>query len=158
MKLCPCNSNLPYADCCGLLHTGGKIAPTAESLMRSRYTAYVVKDVDYLLRTWHPSTRPSGIDADTIPDWHTLQIIHTEKGMESDGHGIVEFRAMASSNKQILSLHEISRFVKEDGQWFYVDGDIVDDSPPGQVRSQKIGRNAPCPCGSGKKAKKCCGA
>lgn len=122
--------------------------------MRSRYTAYVVKDVDYLLKTWHPSTRPATIVADTIPEWFSLRIVPTEAGNESDTHGVVEFKAEAISQKKIFSLHEVSRFVKENNQWLYVDGDII-ESPPGI--HHKVGRNARCPCGSGKKYKKCCG-
>lgn len=125
--------------------------------MRSRYTAYVVKDVGYLLRTWHPSTRPADLDPATIADWQSLQIIRTEKGLATDNEGIVEFIATALSQQKILSLHEVSRFVKEDGHWFYVDGDIKKNSPPAAHAAKKAGRNDPCPCGSGKKFKKCCG-
>jgi SEC-C motif-containing protein len=125
--------------------------------MRSRYTGYVAREVSYLLKTWHPSTRPSDIDTATIPDWHGLQIIRTEKGKETDKEGVVEFIATALSRRKILSLHEAGRFIKEDGQWFYVDGDIMEDSPSVAVAARKVGRNDPCPCGSGKKFKKCCG-
>lgn len=124
--------------------------------MRSRYTAYVVRDVDYLIKTWHPSTRPISISPDTIPEWYGLYIVHTEDGTATDDKGIVEFKATALSQKKIWRLHEISRFKKEDGQWFYIDGDIKGDSPPVVRRGEKVGRNDPCPCGSGKKFKKCC--
>jgi len=125
--------------------------------MRSRYTAYVVRDISYLLRSWHPSTRPGSIDPAAIPAWHELQIIHTEKGHETDNEGIVEFQALAFSQKNILRLHEVSRFMKENDQWLYVDGDIKDDTLPVEGHEPKVGRNAPCPCGSGRKFKKCCG-
>jgi SEC-C motif-containing protein len=125
--------------------------------MRSRYSAYVVRDIAYLLRSWHPSTRPDKIDPVAIPAWYELIIIHTEKGQETDNEGVVEFQAAAFSQKSILSLHEVSRFVKENNQWFYVDGEIKDDSHPVEGHEPKVGRNSPCPCGSGRKFKKCCG-
>ena len=157
-KLCPCNSGASYAGCCELLFSGASTATTAESLMRSRYTAYVVGYIDYLLRTWHPSTRPADIDPATIPKWLDLRIIRTEKGMEKDNEGVVEFKASSLYQKKAVNLHEVSRFVKENGQWLYVDGDIQEDIKLEPVRVIKVGRNDPCSCGSGKKFKKCCGA
>jgi SEC-C motif domain protein len=153
-SICPCNSGNSYSLCCEPLIAGHKNAVTAEALMRSRYTAYVVKDADYLLRTWHQSTKPAAIASATIPDWYGLHVVRTEVGDEGDTHGVVEFKAKAIFRKKVWNLHEVSRFVKENNQWFYVDGDIL-ESPP--VTSNKVGRNAPCPCGSGKKYKKCCG-
>lgn len=125
--------------------------------MRSRYTAYVVHETDYLLKSWHPLTRPSGIDPETVPEWCKLHIIRTDAGSEQDEQGMVEFRATALSGTKVITLHEISRFVKEDDRWFYVDGDVLDNTPSAAAPLQKTGRNAPCPCGSGKKYKKCCG-
>jgi len=153
---CPCNSGAPYTECCDPLLSGSRSATTAEALMRSRYSAYVVRDVAYLLRTWHPSTRPLTIEPTTIPDWHGLHVIHTEKGMETDDEGVVEFEASSLSLEKIWRLHEVSRFVKENGRWLYVDGDIKGDLPPAERSGPKVGRNDPCPCGSGKKFKKCC--
>ncbi|PXF60388.1 MAG: hypothetical protein C4B58_00715 [Deltaproteobacteria bacterium] len=153
---CPCNSGKPYSNCCEPLLTGDKNAITAEALMRSRYTAYVERNTNYLLKTWHSSTRPANIDPATIPEWYGLHIINTEAGGETDNKGLVEFKAISLSHKKIWQLHETNRFVKEDGQWFYVDGDILGDSPPIR-KNKKVGRNEPCPCGSGKKFKKCCG-
>lgn len=114
----------------------------------------VVKDVNYLLRSWHSSRRPAAIVSSEIPEWCALYVVRTEAGRESDYHGVVEFKAEAISQKKIFNLHEVSRFVKEHNQWLYVDGDII-ESPP--VIHNKVGRNARCPCGSGKKYKKCCG-
>ena len=156
-KPCPCNLGDPYSTCCEPLLTRDKNASTAEALMRSRYTAYVLLDVNYLLKTWHPSTRPANIDPATIPEWYGLHIVRTALGSETDDQGIVEFKATSLSQKKAWKLHEVSRFVKEDGQWFYVDGDIQGDPPPPVIRAKKVGRNEPCPCGSGKKFKKCCG-
>jgi SEC-C motif-containing protein len=122
--ICPCNSNKPYSTCCEPLLAGDKNAITAENLMRSRYTAYVQRDVKYLLKTWHPSTRPANIDPATISEWYGLHIVNTEEGGEIDDEGVVEFKATSLSQKKIWRRHEISRFVKEDGQWFYIDGEI----------------------------------
>ena len=151
---CPCNSGLSYSSCCKPLIAGNSHAITAEALMRSRYTAHVVKDVNYLLKTWHSSTKPGTIVSATIPDWYGLHIVRTEAGDESDNHGVVEFKAKVLHKRKIWNLHEVSRFVKESNQWFYLDGDVL-QAPP--ATSNKIGRNTPCPCGSGKKHKKCCG-
>lgn len=149
MEKCPCGSGKAYRDCCAPLHHGEKSAASAEALMRSRYSAYVLKLSDYLAETWHSPTRPASLDigSDDTP-WQRLTIIATDKGNESDSEGTVEFAAYYQGGQ----LHERSRFVKEEGKWFYLDGEIL---PP--VASAKVGRNDPCPCGSGKKYKKCCG-
>lgn len=154
---CHCHSGRPYAECCGPLLSGDRIANTAEALMRSRYSAYVVRDIAYLLRSWHSTTRPAGIDPAAIPEWLGLQIVRTEKGLTTDHEGVVEFEATACAGEKVWRLHEVSRFVQEDGQWFYVDGDLKNDFPAVKSRGAKVGRNDPCPCGSGRKFKKCCG-
>ncbi len=151
---CPCNSGKLYSSCCGPLIAGEEIAITAEALMRSRYTAYAVQNAGYLLKTWHPSTRPPTIGPASMSGWYGLHILRTEAGGRNDTTGIVEFKATAIRQKHIFRMHEISRFVKENDQWLYVDGEIL-ESPP--AISDKVGRNDPCPCGSGKKFKKCCG-
>lgn len=155
--ICPCNSDRPYAECCEPLLSGDRIASTAEALMRSRYTAYVVRDIAYLLRSWHPATRPEKIDPATISEWCGLHIVYTEKGMETDSEGVVEFQATPLSQKNGWRLHEVSHFVKEGGPWLYVDGIIKNDSLSVERKIPKVGRNDPCSCGSGKKFKKCCG-
>ena len=145
---CPCGNGLSYGQCCEPLHKGLMYASTAEALMRSRYAAYVYRMSDYLSATWHDSTRPESLDVsgDTTP-WLRLQIIATEKGSAADTEGTVEFAAHYQGGQ----LHERSRFVKEEGLWFYLDGEIL---PP--LAAAKVGRNDPCPCGSRKKYKKCC--
>jgi len=152
---CPCSSGKPYQACCGPFIAGDAPAATAEELMRSRYTAYVLREVNYLLATWHPSTRPAAIDPETIPAWQGLRIVHTNAGGKGDLNGMVEFIATATDRGTTLRLHEASRFVREDGGWLYIDGEIKED--PAAKQPAKPGRNAPCPCGSGKKFKKCCG-
>lgn len=157
LQLCPCGSNLIYGKCCEPLHTGKSCAATAEALMRSRYSAYVANKTSYILQTWHPSTRPQIIDPTTIPNWCSLKIMRTSKGRESDNEGTVEFTATAMDSGKISQLHEVSHFVKEDRYWLYVSGKIPENNIQQKPVTGKIGRNNPCPCGSGKKFKKCCG-
>lgn len=155
-KKCPCNPAVLYKDCCEAVLTNPEKAVTAEMLMRSRYSAYVIGDTTYLLKTWHTSTRPSTINLKSNPDWCGLQIFRTEKGQRDDVEGIVEFEAIALSQGNILKLHEISRFVKENNRWLYLSGEIINMAPSIGHTTGKTGRNEPCPCGSGKKFKKCC--
>jgi SEC-C motif-containing protein len=148
---------MDYSECCQAVLSGHKKAVTAEALMRSRYSAYVAGDISYLLKTWHPSTRPPAIDAETIPRWCDLEIIRTEKGREEDLVGMVEFKASALVHQEILNFQEKSHFVKEAGQWLYTAGDTTEVPPLGVRKTNKVGRNCLCPCGSKKKFKKCCG-
>jgi SEC-C motif-containing protein len=123
---CPCGSGLKYADCCERYLGGTQQPNTAEALMRSRYTAYVHEDVDYLLRTWHASTRPAGLNLqDTRPDkWLGLKIVNTAKGQQQDSEGGVEFIARYKLNGKAYRLHEKSRFLRENDIWFYLDGEL----------------------------------
>ena len=150
---CYCGSGLLFADCCSPIIAGKRPAATAEALMRSRFTANVLKDTSYLLKSWHPSTRPQYMDAGLIPDWSGLNVVAVEEGQETDSQGTVEFRALYQQGAGIGVLHEKSNFVFENGHWFYIDGDLIEN---GADQPVKTGRNAPCPCGSGKKFKKCC--
>jgi SEC-C motif-containing protein len=98
---------------------------TAEELMRSRFDAFRRADADWLLRTWHPSTRPAGLDLTDNPRWRGLQIVDTVGGGPDEDTGIVEFRATyVQPGGGVGIQHERSRFVREDGRWFYVDGDV----------------------------------
>jgi SEC-C motif domain protein len=144
--LCPCGSQLNYTHCCEPYHFNKSIAPTAEALMRSRYSAYIKGHVEYLIQTQHPKTRKKD-DRQVITEglkstcWTGLTILKTQKGTAIDHRGTVEFVALyrstepliAEANKQIYQLHERSRFIKENGQWFYVDGDIL---PPVKLKPQ----------------------
>lgn len=157
MATCPCNPEKNFDDCCGPYLSGAATAPTAEALMRSRYSAYVRGNFSYLTNTWHPSSRGSAPDFGAMAGirWTGLQIVQIEFGGQDDREGMVEFIVSYQKSGKELFLHEKSRFSRENGCWFYVDGDFVRQQP---ARTTKIGRNEPCPCGSGRKYKKCCWA
>ncbi|PPK93113.1 SEC-C motif-containing protein [Kineococcus xinjiangensis] len=119
-RSCPCGLGDPYAVCCGRLHAGEAQAATAELLMRSRFSAFAVGDGPYLLRTWHPSTRPAELDPDPDVSWVRLDVLGGSGGGFLDAEGVVEFRASYRSAEGRGVLHERSRFVKEGGRWLYV--------------------------------------
>jgi SEC-C motif domain protein len=123
MSSCPCGSGQAYPACCGRWHDGAA-APTAEALMRSRYSAYVLGLDPYLLATWHASTRPESLDlaADGDTKWLGLEV--RKACSQNDDHATVEFVARYRVAGRGHRLHELSRFVREDGRWFYVDGDV----------------------------------
>lgn len=118
---CPCLRGLAYAECCEPLHRGDTTAPTAEQLMRSRFSAFAVGDPDYLLATWHPSTRPETLELDPAVRWYRLDILDRAAGGPLDARGEVEFEAFWRSPDDRGSQRERSRFVREGGRWFYVD-------------------------------------
>jgi SEC-C motif domain protein len=125
---CPCGSGRPYASCCGAMHrafaeNGALIAADAQALMRSRYTAYTMDLIDYLLATWHPSTRPASLDrGERDLKWLGLEVrAHTRQDAD---HETVEFIARSKLGGRAHRMHEISRFVREHGAWLYVDGQI----------------------------------
>ena len=123
---CPCGSGQAYAACCCAFIDNGALPTTAERLVRSRYSAYVLAREDYLLRTWHGSTRPAQLglqDAGTVK-WLGLKILRCEAGGVDDREGIVEFMARYQVNGRAERLHEVSRFVRDAGQWLYVHGQI----------------------------------
>ncbi|XAS67252.1 YchJ family protein [Micrococcaceae bacterium Sec5.7] len=122
---CPCLSGEPYADCCGRFHSGDADALTAEQLMRSRYTAFVLLDADYLLRTWHPSTRPSELDLDPGMEWRQLDIESTGHGGPLDTEGTVEFKAHFRHDGERGVHHETSRFLRVDRRWYYLDAVLL---------------------------------
>ncbi|MFI9255404.1 YchJ family protein [Streptomyces sp. NPDC053069] len=121
-RTCPCGLSQPYDACCGRFHAGAAAAPTAELLMRSRYCAFVEGDAGYLLRTWHPRTRPGRLDLDPRMKWTGLEILDATDGSAFHTTGTVTFRASYRGG----SLHERSRFERVDGAWVYVDGDFLD--------------------------------
>jgi SEC-C motif domain protein len=119
---CPCGTALAYAACCGRWHAGTP-APDAEALMRSRYSAFVLGLTGYLLATWHPSTRPAAI-APNEPGLQWLGLQVRRHRPIDERHAEVEFVARSKLAGRAHRLHELSRFVKEDGRWYYVDGDL----------------------------------
>ncbi len=160
MKNCPCGSGKPFAPCCQPFLDGSAEAPSAEALMRSRYSAYVRNNIDYIIKTHNPDTR-DGLDVEATrtwaeeSEWRGLEIIRCEDGSEGDETGLVEFKASYLQNGEELRHHEVSYFKRVGGSWFFDEGYPARDT---YVRKEpKIGRNDPCPCGSGKKYKKCCG-
>ncbi|MEV7155650.1 YchJ family protein [Streptomyces misionensis] len=122
-RTCPCGLPQPYDACCGRFHSGAASAPTAELLMRSRYCAFVKGDAQYLLRTWHPRTRPERLDLDPRMRWTGLEILDADGGSAFHTTGTVTFRASYRGG----ALHERSRFERvDDGAWVYVNGDFLD--------------------------------
>lgn len=171
---CPCGSEKKFEACCKPFLSGEAFPETAEQLMRSRYSAFVKVDVDYIKKTLAPESR-TDFDAKSTKDWAEqakwkgLQILSTEKGQASDKKGVVEFIATYELEGEGFDHHEVSQFRKsEAGHWLFVEGDAhthkegqTHESHKQQTvqRDQpKIGRNDACPCGSGKKYKKCHGA
>ena len=120
---CPCGLPAAYADCCGRYHAGALHlqAPSAEALMRSRYSAFVRGDAGYLLATWHPDTRPATIEPDP-PGLKWLGLDVRRHGVQDADHATVEFVARSKLGGRAHRLHETSRFVREDGRWYYLDG------------------------------------
>lgn len=153
-ELCPCKSGKTFGECCGPIIAGAKKPASPEEVMRARYSAYVTESVDYLKSS---STKAGLAEFDEeasrawcrVARWHGLEIIRAEGDT-------VEFRATYTANGEFCNHHEIAKFEMEDGQWKFADGEFVGETPI--VREEpKTGRNDPCPCGSGKKFKKCCG-
>ncbi|MFH8680535.1 YchJ family protein [Streptomyces lydicus] len=118
---CPCGRPETYRDCCATFHEGRATAPTAERLMRSRYSAFAVGDAAYLRRTWHPTTRPATLDLEPAHRWTGLDILGTTGGTAFHTEGTVEFRAHYSLHGVAGSQYEHSRFVREGGEWVYLD-------------------------------------
>jgi len=136
--LCPCGSQKTFANCCQPVIEKDN-ANTAETLMRSRYTAFVIRNAEYLIQTWHESTRPKDFQLGAS-QWLGLQIV-------SATDDEVCFEAAFYTGSKCMVLKENSRFLYEDEHWRYVDGDCKVDT---------IGRNDVCFCGSGRKFKQCC--
>lgn len=173
---CPCGSQKPYAQCCEFYIKGQKKAPTAEALMRARYTAHVKLEIPFLRETLSPEQR-SDFDQKQVrewaesSEWKGLEILSTKSGLESDTKGVVEFIAKFSQEGKTYEHHETATFRKDSKthDWYFVDGDAHTHeegqghhhhatATPIVREGPKVGRNDPCTCGSGKKFKKCCGA
>jgi SEC-C motif-containing protein len=159
---CPCTSGRSYGECCEPHLAGKALPPTAEALMRSRYTAYVVNQVDYIAATDHPARR-NEFDRKAAEAWATksewlgLEVKDVVAGGANDQRGEVEFIARFKLAGKEHQHRERSTFEKADGRWCYVDG-TTPAQKPFKNEAPTAGRNDPCPCGSGKKFKKCHGA
>jgi SEC-C motif-containing protein len=121
---CPCGSGEPFGRCCLPLHVGERRAETAEQLMRARYSAYAVNDIDYVWQTWHPRTRPEEVTPQAGLTWTGLEIVDTVDGRTDDASGEVEFHAHYRQNNRRGTLHERSRFAVRAHRWFYLDGEL----------------------------------
>jgi SEC-C motif-containing protein len=161
MSDCYCGSGVDFADCCGPILEGSRLAPSAEALMRARYSAFVTQQAEFLHESLHPQHREDHDLAATRrwaerSQWMGLEIVSVQGGGPDDSEGTVEFIATYKEAGIVKPHHELSRFRKEAGIWYFIDGKLI--PPKTEVRGQpKVGRNEPCPCGSGKKYKKCCG-
>ena len=118
-RACPCGSGDEYDACCGRLHAGAS-APTAEALMRARYSAFAVTNLAYLLDTYHSSSRPGVFSLDPTIGWTRLAVLETEDGGLFDSAGTVRFRAVYAREGKRGVMDETSRFVREHGRWTYV--------------------------------------
>lgn len=169
MKACPCGSSKEYRQCCEPIHRDHALAHTPEQLMRSRYSAHVKGLVDYVVDTYHPSCQAENereaIAESIDSDWCGLEILSSEPS-DNDTEGFVTFKAYFNQGGEQFCLQERSRFIRERGLWFYIDGTFTEQQPEQAaqdhrltqpMQSLKVGRNDPCICGSGKKFKKCCG-
>ncbi|WP_158968828.1 YchJ family protein [Paraglaciecola sp. L3A3] len=151
---CHCQSNLPFIACCQPYIDGDKAAPTAEKLMRSRFSAYVLQNYDYILKTYAEKNRKDlfieQLKQDSIDtEWLSLQVLHHSSKQKT---AQVEFKAYYQIGQQLYLMHELSNFIFENDQWLYTTGTMLKGS--GKYQQQ---RNDPCLCSSGKKFKKCCG-
>lgn len=148
--LCPCNSALEYSVCCQPYLNHERLPETPQTLMRSRYSAYVLQDANYLISTWHPDCHAERLRADLEQgfmhtQWLGLTIFEVLAGTDTD-EGFVSFVARFKEQEHPGAIIERSRFHRLNQRWYYLDG-----------TRPTFGRNDPCPCGSGKKYKKCCG-
>ncbi len=158
---CPCCSGQDYINCCQDIVAGTKLAATPLELMRSRYTAHAVKNMEHILRTMRGKPLRLFDEEKTREEWfeqciwNRLEIIDAPEVSKDDKQGIVEFKAYYTFEGAEHVMHERSKFSKEQNQWFYV----ARQNKSANVESaSKVGRNDPCVCGSGSKYKKCCGS
>ena len=156
-EVCPCNSQKSYVRCCEPYLTGKQFPDTPEALMRSRYTAYTMANIDYIKATMRGKALIGFQTMDATRwakrvHWIKLQVFHSH--IEHEHTGYVEFEAHFVDDSRLQSIHENSEFIREEGRWYYVDGTPL---APSQAE-ETISRNAHCPCGSQRKFKHCHGA
>lgn len=156
---CPCGRGIKYEECCAPVIEGKLEAKTAEDLLRARYTAFAKHKIDFVEKTHHSETR-SQVDRKEIESWSKnsvwegLEILKSDKGQATDDEGQIAFHAQYRMNGQMQDHYEVSQFKKEGGKWKFFDAQGLKPMPL-RRESPKTGRNEPCPCGSGKKYKKC---
>jgi SEC-C motif domain protein len=159
MNNCPCGSGVAYSDCCEPVILGSRPADTAEQLMRARYAAHTVAQMEFLFESTHPDYR-KGYDHEGTKkwaensEWLNLEIVGTSGGGPDDLSGEVEFIARYREKGVRREHHECGHFKRENARWYFTEGTMVKPKP---ITSGKVGRNEPCTCGSGLKYKKCCG-
>lgn len=158
---CPCGSGESWAACCGPIVNGERSAVTALELMRARYSAHTRGEIDFIVATHDPASR-ADIDIDATLEWAResewlgLDIRDVETGEARDSRGEVEFVAHYREDGERRIHHERAQFARDaDGAWMYVGGGVP-DAVPVRRSGPRTGRNDPCPCGSGRKYKKCC--
>lgn len=151
-KVCPCGTNKVYSACCEPVVTQRKLAKTPEQLMRSRFSAYFCNHAEWIARSWLNNMEPESVAFDDDLKWLDLNIIDAPKADSDEGY--VEFEARYLKKGKVKAIHEKSRFIKQNNQWLYVDGEYLQIT----FKEFKVGRNDSCPCLSGLKYKACCGA
>lgn len=161
MEECPCGSGVALSECCKPVIQGEKSAETAEALLRSRYAAFNTLDIDHLVKTVHPDKQEEA-DPRSIErwarktEWIGLSILNVQNGGPDDDEGEIEFIADYYEKGLRKKHHEVAHFKKKDGEWYFYEAETPTQEQ--YIReTPKVGRNDPCPCGSGKKYKKCCG-
>jgi SEC-C motif domain protein len=145
---CHCGSEHSFQNCCEKFISGSQFPDSPEQLMRSRYSAYLLKDESYLLKSWHKSTRPELLDLkEDSTQWKALKIISS---IENNVYFVAFFTQDSLNKDKTYALTEESHFIKDENNWFYLDGS--------DVKTVQLTKNMLCPCQSGKKYKRCCGA
>ena len=144
---CLCGSNNLFSECCEPYLQNKKEADNPETLMRSRYCAFALRDYSYIRKTWHPEHLPE-LSEDEPNSFVSLEIV---KSSFEEDEGEVEFIAKLIFNNRLETIHEISDFEKIDGKWLYLSGEFLNDNE----KPRKISKSEDCPCGSGKKFKHC---
>jgi SEC-C motif-containing protein len=158
---CTCGNPGSFEECCAPILAGTRPAPTAVALMRARYSAYAHGNIDFVFDSLAPESRhdfdrPSAEQWSRQSKWLGLEVVRTERGGPGDRDGVVEFIARFEVQGQAVEHHEVATFRNDEGRWLFVDGQLRKQEPFRRA-APKVGANDPCPCGSGKKWKKCCG-
>ena len=148
-KPCPCQSGKTYDFCCRIIHLGQQKAELPEELMRARYSAYVFGIKDFILSSWAFESRPEHLTLNGKIRWFALEIVDSEPVSAQSTSAHVSFAAKYGHDNRLFILEERATFIKRSNRWFYLGGDS-------RSYARKLGGKAKCPCGSGKKFKRCC--